>query len=149
MSSQTRALQTALRGGGGGQGRRGGRRETCEGWMSGVTGSGEGRGCLLGAGPLAWPLPRAEVPGDGSGCAGELWRGKPERSRGAGRSRGLASSPLLYYLFTHSSHTTVYLSQEPSRSSLDLFSTEQCFLAFISCCRDHVTGANAELAWQK
>lgn len=39
-------------------------------------------------------------------------------------------NPLLYCLFTHCSHTTVYLSQEPSPSSLDLFSAEQYFPAF-------------------
>lgn len=64
------------------------------------------------------------------------------------------SYALLYYLFTHYSHTTVYLSQEPRPSSLDLFSTEQYFLAFassielhflhlsFSCCRDRVIRAN-------
>lgn len=76
------------------------------GWMSRVTGSREGRGCLLGAGPLAWAFPRAAVSRDCSCCAagipegaqvprgGELAggrgageRGRQERSRGAGRSQ--------------------------------------------------------------
>lgn len=49
------------------------------------------------------------------------------------------------YLLTLPTLQSIYhKSQVP-----DLFSTEQYFLAFASCCRVHVTGANADPGWQK